>query len=262
MIRVAVSGAAGRMGRETIRAIAGQSDLELVGAIDREQMGEDSGLLAGLKANGVPVGKPVETFEAARPEVLVDFTVASASLQMVLAGVRRGVRPVIGTSGLSPQDRSAIRSELEEQGLGGLLVPNFALGAVMMMKLAEQAAHCFPNFEIIEMHHDGKLDAPSGTASRTAERLSRCREEKPRSFAREKVTLEGARGAELAGVKIHSVRLPGLVAHQEIVFGGQGEVLTIRHDSLDRTSFMGGVLLAIRKVGELRGLVVGLETLL
>lgn len=263
MIKVAVSGAAGRMGREVVKTVCAQSDMQLVGAIDRERAGEDSGMVSGIAANGVPIqDRPAEALDQIRPDVLVDFTIASASAHIAQMAIKRGVRAIIGTSGLSAQERSAIRQEAEQQGVAALLVPNFAIGAVLMMKFAEQAARYFPNFEIIELHHDKKLDAPSGTASRTAEHLSRCRTEKARSFAREKVTIDGVRGGELAGVKIHSVRLPGLVAHQEVLFGGEGELLTIRHDSLDRASFMPGVLLAIRGVGGLRGLVVGLENLL
>jgi 4-hydroxy-tetrahydrodipicolinate reductase len=251
------------MGGEVVRAVCSERDMELVAAVDRERVGEDSGTVGGGGPNGILIHDRIgETLDATRPEVLVDFTIASASTNMVMAAATRGIRPVIGTSGYGTQERSIIKKELEEQGIGGLLVPNFAIGAILMMMFAEQAAKHFPDFEIIELHHDGKLDAPSGTASRTAERLSMSRVAKPRSFAREKVTLEGARGAELSGVKIHSVRLPGLVAHQEVLFGGPGELLTIRHDSMDRKCFMPGVLLAIRKVLEVKGLVVGLESLL
>jgi len=263
LIRVAVSGASGRMGREVVKAVSCQKDMELVAAIDREHAEEDSGVLAGIGQNGITVQeRPGDVFDLSKPDVLVDFTVANSAGHISQLAIKRGVRPVIGTSGLTAQDRSMLRAELEEQGIGGMIVPNFAIGAVLMMKFAESAAKYFPNFEIIEMHHDGKLDAPSGTATRTAEHLSRCRTEKPRSHAREKVTIDGSRGGELAGVRIHSIRLPGLVAHQEVLFGGEGELLTIRHDSMNRASFMPGVLLAIRGVLELKGLTVGLEGLL
>jgi len=182
MITVAVSGAAGRMGREVVRAVSEQRDMRLVAAIDRVHVGEDAGALAGIAELSVPIAdKPGETLAATHPDVLVDFTLPGVSAHIALSAVRRGIRTIIGTSGLTPTDRSALRTEAEEQGVAVLVVPNFALGAVLMLRFAEEAAKCFPNAEIIELHHDGKLDSPSGTARNTAERIALARRDKPRS---------------------------------------------------------------------------------
>lgn len=256
-LRIGVCGAAGRMGREVVAAVAGDDGLVLTAAIDRDHVGEDSGTLAGMGANGVPIASDLSSaLTDARCDVLVDFTQPDAATENARRAAQLGVRPVIGTSGVSAEDRKELDSLLRANGLGGLLVPNFALGAVLMMKFAAEAAKYYPNREIIELHHDRKLDAPSGTAIRTAEMMSEstgCAGPKENS---------AARGAEVCDVRIHSVRLPGLVAHQEVLFGQPGELLTIRHDSFDRKCFMPGVLLAIRKVFNVEGLVVGLEAVL
>jgi 4-hydroxy-tetrahydrodipicolinate reductase len=263
VITVAVSGAAGRMGREVVRAVSEQRDMKLVAAIDRSRVDEDAGIVAGIGELGLPIReRPGETMDETRPDVLVEFTLPGISAHIAMGAVKRGIRTIIGASGLSATDRSSLRVEAEQQGTAVLVVPNFAIGAVLMIRFAEQASKLFPNAEIIELHHDGKLDSPSGTARSTAERIALSREGRPHSFAKEHVTMEGARGAEISGVKIHSVRLPGLVAHQEVLFGGEGELLTIRHDSADRRSFMPGVLLAIRRIQDMRGLTVGLDSLL
>ncbi|MCS6831702.1 MAG: 4-hydroxy-tetrahydrodipicolinate reductase, partial [bacterium] len=190
-----------------------------------------------------------------------DFTTLGAAVSHIYTALEHGVIPVVGTSGFSAQTLSDIREAVERTRTACIIVPNFAIGAVLMMRFAKEAARYFPSVEIIELHHDGKIDAPSGTAIRTAEMIAAARTERPRQMVQEQ-KFEGARGASVANVPVHSVRLPGLVAHQMVIFGGQGEILTIRHDSMDRQSFMPGVMLAVRKAREAQGLIVGLEHLL
>jgi 4-hydroxy-tetrahydrodipicolinate reductase len=241
MIRVGVLGHTGRMGAETCRAIEDDDELELVARI-----GSDDDL-AGLTS--------------ARAEVAVDFTTPDAVKDNVLWCLGRGIRAVVGTTGLGAEDLDEIAGAADAGGTAAFVAPNFALGAVLMMKFAAQAAGYYDAAEIIERHHAKKADAPSGTALRTASLMNDARKEKW-TAAGGRESLTGARGGDADGVHIHSIRLPGSVAHQEVIFGGVGETLTIRHDSLDRSSFMPGVVLAIKKVRELNGLVVGLENLL
>jgi 4-hydroxy-tetrahydrodipicolinate reductase len=242
-IRVAVAGALGRMGRETCAAIDGASDLELVGGFDRRHDGEPLQTTLGLARPSGRLHSDIDAFyDAAKPEVVVDFTVYPVSLDVARGAVERGVSPVVGATGWLAEDELSFSDLCDERGTGAAIVPNFAIGAVLMMRFAEQAARYFPTAEVIELHHDAKIDKPSGTAKATARRI--------------------AAAAERHDVPIHSVRLRGLVAHQEVLFGGEGETLTIRHDSLSRTSFMTGVLRAVRGVREKRGLVVGLEAFL
>ncbi len=263
-IRVAVTGASGRMGMEVVRTVLDQPDMELVLAVDRNRHGEDIGTVIGRNPIDIQVQPRLlsKLLEETKPEVLVDFTVAMIAPEHALTAIEHGVRPVIGTSGIGKNSITDIRLACSEHNTGALLVPNFAIGAVLMMSFAKQAARYFPDAEIIELHHDGKIDAPSQTAMRTAEVIAGSRQGSARDFSGEQLKLEGARGAEFGQVKIHSIRLSGLLAHQEVIFGGVGEVLTIRHDSLDRKSFMPGVMLAIRKVREIEGLVVGLDQVL
>jgi 4-hydroxy-tetrahydrodipicolinate reductase len=222
MICVAVAGAAGRMGQTVCAAVDQAPDMELVAQAD-------------------PVlGVTVQQALHRGADVLVDFTVADSAVGNIRAAVAAGVHVVVGTTGLHPADLG----DLSNTSANVFLAPNFAIGAVLMMRFAAQAAEHMARAEIIELHHDGKLDKPSGTAARTAE-------------------LMRAAAPELGEIPIHSVRLPGLVAHQEVILGDLGQTLTIRHDSIDRQSFMPGVLLAIRRVGELEeSPVVGLEKLL
>lgn len=263
-IRVAVAGAAGRMGRAVVNAVHEDPETELAAAVDPHHAGQDAGDTAGVGALGVRIGDSLEAVLAeSRPDVLVDFTRAESAHRNVLAALRAGVSPVIGTTGLSAAQLDEIRAEAERGGLGAFLAPNFAVGAVLMMLFARQAAKYLPEVEIIEFHGPQKVDAPSGTAMRTLDFIREGRGT-PDAVRPEKehFLLEGARGGDAGGIKVHSVRLPGYVAHQECLFGGLGQTLTIRHDSTDRVSFMPGVLLACKRVRDLRGLVVGLEHLL
>ncbi|HLT58383.1 MAG TPA: 4-hydroxy-tetrahydrodipicolinate reductase [Limnochordales bacterium] len=240
--RVLVLGSTGRMGREVVQAVTEAPDMELVGGLRR---GDDV----------------AEAIRRTQPTVVVDFTIPEAVLDHIYTGIRFGVPMVVGTTGLSQSDLEDVDRAARERGVGLLVAPNFSLGAVLMMKCAALAARHFPHVEIIELHHDGKKDAPSGTALRTAELVAQARG--PASPERDDLELcAGARGGNYEGVRIHSVRLPGLVAHQEVILGLPGETLRIRHDSVDRRCFMPGVLLAIRRVHEWQGLVYGLEQLL
>ncbi|MGO0123143.1 4-hydroxy-tetrahydrodipicolinate reductase [Desulfothermobacter acidiphilus] len=263
MIRVVVTGAAGRMGREVVKAVSRTPGMEVVGAVDPGHPGQDVGLLAGIEALGVTVrGDLAEVLRTSKATVMVDFTTPGAAVANIKTALEYGVRPVVGTTGIAQRDVEEIKAICREKRLGGLIVPNFALGAVLMMHFAGIAARYFPDVEIIELHHPQKLDAPSGTALQTADIVARSRQEKGVGDRTEVEKLDGARGGNLEGVRIHSVRLPGLVAHQEVIFGGLGQTLTIRHDSTSRESFMPGVIMAIKKVMELEQLVYGLDRLI
>lgn len=260
MIRVAIAGAAGRMGQEVVRAVSSAQDMELVGAFDRSVDFASTGLMLGRGVTDVPIGQKIGAMmDETQPDILVEFTHLAGAADHTLNALKRGISVVIGTSGLNNEDQRAIQLSCESYGASAILVPNFAIGAVLMMKFAEMAARYFPNAEVMEMHHEQKMDAPSGTAWHTAERIAAARESAPRLPHGAVQKAPGARGGEVKGVPVHSVRLPGYVASQEVLFGGAGERLTLRHDSIDRASFMAGVLLAIREVRNVKGFVVGLD---
>ncbi|MDR5695216.1 MAG: 4-hydroxy-tetrahydrodipicolinate reductase [Armatimonadota bacterium] len=263
-IRVAVSGAAGRMGRASIRAITREKDMILVGALGRSNgLGRDAGELAGVGPLGVAITGDLEgMLQGSHPHVLVDFAPGPAAVANGKQAILRGVRPVIGGTGMSEAEVEELSSLARERGVGAVVAPNFALGAVLMMTFARQAARFFPHVEIVELHHDKKRDAPSGTAIKTARLLARERKDVPQPMGKEEEVVPGARGGAVEGIRIHSIRLPGLIAHQEVIFGSPGQTLTIRHDSYSEESFMPGLLLAIRKVLTLDHLVVGIEPLL
>ncbi len=262
-LRVVIAGAAGNMGSQAVRAVSEADDMQLVAAVDPGAIDEDAGERAGIGRIGVPiVGDLATVFEVANPTVLVDFTRPDTVKQNVLLAVERGLHAVVGTTGLSQDDWAEIDQLAREKNVGVLHAPNFALGAVLMMRFAREAARFFPQAEIIEMHHDHKRDAPSGTALHTAEMIRSVWEQAPVPKVDEMEVVEGARGGNANGVRIHSVRLPGHVAHQEVLLGLPGETLTIRHDSIDRRCFMPGVLAALRAVGNLRGVHLGLENIL
>jgi 4-hydroxy-tetrahydrodipicolinate reductase len=242
-IAVAVIGAAGRMGSTVCRAVESAEDLELVGRFD---IGDELGDLSGA-------------------DIAVEFTTPEASAGNVLHCVRRGVHAVVGTTGWTEDALERVRWALDTSpGTGVLIAPNFSLGAVLMMRFAAHAARFYESAEVIELHHPDKVDAPSGTAARTARLIAEARKSSGLPTMPDATTtaLEGARGAEVDGVRVHAVRLRGLVAHQEVLLGAPGEQLTIRHDSFDRVSFMPGVLLGIRRIGTMPGLTVGLDPLL
>ncbi len=262
--RVVVAGAAGRMGRAAVRTIARREDMVVVGALGRTSgVGQDAGLLAGVGALGVPVTADIaQVFLVGRPTVLVDLSRGEAVAAHAEAALDHRVPVVIGATGIPPSDLERLRAREARDGVGVLVAPNFALGALLMMEFARRAAKFFPHAEITELHHDRKRDAPSGTAIRTARLIAQARGSAPPPAVEEVEQVEGARGGVVEGVRVHSVRLPGLVAHQEVLFGGPGQVLSIRHDSVSEESFMPGLVLAIQKVGTLSGLVEGLEHVL
>ncbi len=262
MIRVGVIGACGRMGQMVCRALADADDLALVAGIDRARVGQSLGGLIGHPKLDVPISDELDRLLEAEVEVAVDFTHPDVVMDNVRWCISHAIDLVVGTTGISDADLDEIRRSMEQEGSESNVVvaPNFALGAVLMQRFAAEAARFFPAVEVIELHHEGKADAPSGTALATVRRLLGERAEVFHGPDAE--SLEGVRGGDMEGVRVHSVRLPGLVAHQEVIFGGQGQTLTIRHDSMDRSSFMPGVLLAIRSVSTRPGLTVGLEPLL
>ncbi len=251
---------AGNMGRQIMAAVEAADDLELVGALDGLS-GAGSVEIAGRQ---IPLGNSLDSLREWSPDVVIDFSNAEWTVRLIPAAVEAGVRPVIGTSGLSDEVIADAERRVNEAGLGGVIAANFALGAVLMMHLANVAAPLFDSVEIIEQHHDGKVDAPSGTAVATAQSMRAARGQDFTRREAERHNVEGfdSRGAELGGASLHSVRLPGLVAHQVIVFGGNDETLTIRHDSMSRASFIPEILRAVRAAPELDRLVIGLDRLL
>ncbi len=242
-IRVAVIGALGRMGQAVCAAVSAAPDMELVARLD---VGDDVASLAG------------------RADVAVDFTVPAATESNVLALIDAGVHAVVGTTGWTAEALERVRARLDGSATSVLIAPNFALSAVLAMVFASRAAPLFESAEVIELHHPEKVDAPSGTAVHTARAIAAARREAGLGDMPDATTkqLDGARGAVVDGVHVHSIRLRGLVAHEEVVFGNPGEQLTIRTDSFDRSSFMPGVLLAVRRVPGIPGLTVGLDALI
>lgn len=262
MTTVIVNGACGRMGQAVLKAVQEADGLELVGAVDIKG-GADTGSLVGLPANGILVETDLEALLARKkPEVMVDFTRPDVVFGNVMTALAHKTSPVVGTTGLSDDQKAEIAKAAEENDTPAFIAPNFAIGAVLLMVMSRQAAKYMPDVEIIELHHDKKLDAPSGTAIQTAAMIAEVRKAHKQGNPDEFEKLEGARGADYEGMQIHSVRLPGYVAHQEVIFGGLGQMLTIRHDSMNRESFMPGVVLAAKKVRSLKGLTVGLDKLL
>jgi 4-hydroxy-tetrahydrodipicolinate reductase len=260
MLNVIVSGS-GHMGSEILAALGREADMTPVGVI--EKFSTEKTILLPDGSGSLPLSnEPGEMFARVPADVVVDFTNTEWTPLVAMAALRHGVRPVIGTSGLSDGFVADLSYECRAKGVGGFIAPNFAIGAVLMIHLAKTAARFFDYVDITEMHQEKKVDAPSGTAVATAKDLVDARGKPFEHNVPDKLTLPGSRGAEYEGVNIHSRRLPGLVAHQEIVFGGQGQTLTIRHDSTGRDSFIPGVLLAVRAVMERNDLVVGLENLI
>ena len=262
MIRVGVFGAGGRMGSTVCQAVAGDPELELVAAVDPYHAGLDVRQVTGAENVHLQMAADASAFTDAMAEVAVDFTQASAAMENMRWCAEHGVHAVVGTSGLSEADVTEVRTMFEGARSNCIIAPNFAIGAVLLVRMAEIAAPYFDTAEIIELHHDGKVDAPSGTAIHTAERMA----EASKDWAADPTTaevIEGARGgAGPAGIRIHAVRMRGMVAHEEVLLGTMGQTLSLRHDSYDRTSFMPGVLLAVKAVADHPGLTVGLDSLL
>ncbi|HEY9692958.1 MAG TPA: 4-hydroxy-tetrahydrodipicolinate reductase [Oculatellaceae cyanobacterium] len=269
-IPVVVNGAAGKMGREVIKAVAQAPDLTLVGAVDNNpgHLGKDVGEVARCGEIEVPIVNDLQSAllmasQEKQLSVMVDFTHPDSVYDNVRSAIAYGVRPVVGTTGLSPEKIQELAEFADKASTGCLIIPNFSIGMVLLQQAAIQASQYFDHVEIIELHHNQKADAPSGTAIQTAQLLA----EMGKTFNPPTVTeiekLAGARGS-LAdeGIRIHSIRLPGLIAHQEVIFGAAGQVYTLRHDTSDRSCYMPGVLLSIRKIIQLQSLVYGLEKIL
>ncbi len=269
-IPVVVNGATGKMGRQAVKAIAAADDMTLVGAIARnpKYIGEDVGEVVGCGALEIPIladlqGTLAMASQEKQPAVVVDFTHPDSVYENVRSAIAYGVRPVVGTTGLSPQQLQDLADFADKASTGCLIIPNFSIGVVLLQQAAVQASRYFDHVEIIELHHNQKADAPSGTAIQTAEMLAELGKTFNPPAVEATETMAGARGTLAAeGIRIHSVRLPGLIAHQEVLFGAPGQLYTLRHDTSDRASYMPGVLLAIRHVLQLKSLVYGLEKLL
>lgn len=258
-IKVLVSGCCGRMGREVVKTVLKDEQLQLVAGVDRHLSGQDLGLINGMAPAGIVVTEDLKQAIADfKPQVMVDFTTPMTVMANLRMALEAGVHGVVGTTGLGTEDLDELRTICATRQVNALIAPNFAIGALLMMRCAAMAARYFPQVEIIELHHDQKLDAPSGTSIKTAEMILAGRGS-TRNFEAGEEKIKGVRGGEMNGIHLHSVRLPGLIAHQEVIFGGDGQTLTIRHDSLSRESFMPGVSLAIKKIFFRPGLTYGLE---
>lgn len=269
-IPVVINGAAGKMGREVVKAVSQATDMNLIGAIDRdpEYQDKDVGELAGLaEPLEVPITNQLEPMLALaaqerQPAVVVDFTHPSTVYDNIRSAIAYGVRPVVGTTGMSSEQIQDLAEFADKASTGCLIIPNFSIGMVLLQQAAIQASQYFDHVEIIELHHNQKADAPSGTAIQTAQLLAEMGKNYNQPVIEETEKLPGARGSLLEGIRIHSIRLPGLIAHQEVIFGASGQIYTLRHDTSDRAAYMPGVLLAIRKVLQLKTLIYGLEKIL
>lgn len=248
------------MGKEVVKLVLQDEELELAAAIDRSSKDIDAGRLVGLEECGIIVSSDLEAALAnTAGDVMVDFTTPQSVYANTALAVKYGVRPVIGTTGFTPEQIAELDKQCKEQGVGGLIAPNFSIGAILLMRFAAQASKYFPHLEIIEYHGDQKLDAPSGTAIKTAEMISEVRQELRQGNPNEEETIDGSRGGYYNGFRIHSVRLPGVFAQEEVVFGGFGQSLKIRHDSYERAGYMPGVKMGVQKVMGYTGLIYGFE---
>ena len=264
MIRVAIAGARGKMGTEAVHTVMKREGMELVAVLDYKQVGATLAHLENFPDHyDIPIYTDFQQLVVdTKPDVLVDLTNPHSVYAHTKQALNLNVRPVIGTTGFTDEQLAELTTLATAKKVGAIIAPNFAIGAILMMKFAREAAKYLPDVEIIEMHHDNKLDAPSGTGIKTAQMIQEVRQPKTQGHPNETETHEGARGADIDGMKIHSVRLPGLVAHQQVLFGGDGQLLTIRHDSLNRESFMTGIAFCIETVVSMEKLVYGLENIL
>ncbi|WP_338470073.1 4-hydroxy-tetrahydrodipicolinate reductase [Niallia sp. XMNu-256] len=261
--RIVVAGPRGRMGSEAVKLVERTEHYELVAVVDHKHGGKKLNELDGISSLPVPVYDNMTVcLTEVKADVLIDLTTPEIGMEHTRTALQLGVRPVVGTTGFTEENLRELEDLCKEKDLGCIIAPNFAVGAVLMMKFSQLAARYFPDVEIIELHHDQKLDAPSGTAVKTAQMISQVRTEKNQGHPNEKETLQGARGANFEGMHIHSVRLPGLIAHQQVMFGSNGQTLTIRHDSYNRESFMSGVKLAVDTVKNVNTLIYGLENII
>lgn len=260
MLKVAVLGACGKMGLEIVRSVVKEEGLELTEAIDISNIGQDIGYLAGIGELNIKVNS-IE--KLSKVDVLIDFTNAKSVRSNMTNILNKGINVVSGSTGLTDEELTSYGNIAKENSVTLFLAPNFAIGAVLMMKFAKEAAKYIKDIEVIEYHHDQKLDAPSGTAKKTLDDMAAVRGEKFQGHPEEFETIEGSRGGEYKGMRIHSLRLPGYVASQEVIFGALGQTLKIRHDSISRESFMPGIMMACKEINNLeKGLIFGLESIL
>ena len=264
-VRIVIAGPRGRMGKEAVYLTGRTDHFELVGVLDYKHEAKRLNELDDFTspAYDVPIYTDIEKcLQEVKPDVLIDLTTPEFGMFHAKTALQYGVRPVVGTTGFTNENLAELEALCEEMDRGCIIAPNFALGAVLMMKFSKLAAKYFDDVEIIELHHDRKLDAPSGTAVKTAELIAEVRKPKKQGHPEEKETIQGARGADFDGMRIHSVRLPGLIAHQQVMFGADGETLTLKHDSYNRTSFMSGVRFAVDEVLKANVLIYGLENIM
>lgn len=263
-VKIVIAGPRGRMGSEAVKMVTNTEHFELVAVVDHKYEGHMLSDLDGFHSiKNVPMYSTIEkSLQSVECDVLIDLTTPEVGMHHAKTALQNNVRPVVGTTGFTKADLEELEQICKDKKLGCIIAPNFALGAVLMMKFSQMAAKYFNDIEIIELHHDQKLDAPSGTAVKTAEMMSAVREFKEQGHPDEKETISGARGAEFNGMHIHSVRLPGLIAHQQVLFGSDGQTLSIRHDSYNRASFMSGVKIAVETVMQQDVFVYGLENIL
>lgn len=261
-LRICVSGACGKMGSEVVRAIAKNDGVVLQAAVDHTNVGQNIGEIAGTKDNIIVKNSLKEALDEGNIDVVVEFTNHNSIYENSKTVLEMGIPIVIGTTGFTREQVEELTAICEAKKVGALWATNFAIGAILMMEFAGKAAKYFNNVEIIEYHHDNKLDAPSGTSLTTAGIIKAVRKSKKQGHPDEKELIPGARGADYDGFRIHSVRLPGFIAHQEVIFGDLGQVLTIRHDSMNRESFMPGVILGCKEIVKKNTFVEGLDKLL
>lgn len=262
MIKVAVAGVLGKMGSEVVKAVNDDKNTVLTGAVDIKEIGKDSGIAVLNSENNVKIVDDISKFSE-MPDVIVDFTQPSAIFENAVKYIKNGIKPVIGTTGMTSEQINELKSLSEQYSVGCFIAPNFTTGAVLMMMFAQTAAKYFDNAEIIEYHHNQKKDAPSGTALKTAELMAAVTSNAATGNCPETELLKGSRGGIApSDIHVHSVRMPGYMASQEVLFGSKGQILSIRHDSVDRACYMPGVLMAIKYVVDTNKFVYGLDNIL
>lgn len=263
MVKVLVIGALGKMGSEVVKTLVNSEKLELVGAVDINEVGSDIGSVLGLKETGVKICSNLEeAIRESKCDVMVDFTNPHLVYNNIMVSLKEGINCVVGTTGLKDSEIEEIKRISQEKKLGVLWATNFSIGAILMMRFSKEAAKYFPDVEIIEYHHENKLDAPSGTALTTMNLIKEVRSAHIQGQKDEKEFLPGARGGDLEGMKVHSVRLPGFVASQDVIFGDNGQSLKISHNTINRGCFMEGVALSCEKIINEVGFIDGLDNLI
>ena len=263
MKKIAIFGVCGKMGKSMLSELVLEKDIVIVAGYDKTNIGTDIGVLIGREISGVKVTDDYEEIKIANPDLIIDFTGPEILFKNAMWAIENKINIIVGATGLKREEIQTIREKAEKTKSRIFVVPNFSIGAVLMVMLSSMAAKYFENCEIIEMHHDKKKDAPSGTAIATAIAINEKKEfNKAKLQPDEEETLEGSRGAFSDGVHIHSIRLPGLLAHQSVIFGSKGQTLTIKHDSIDRSSFYPGLIMAIRNLDKLPNFAYGLDSLI